>query len=1189
MDFYQDGLRRFRKEGQALVALHNQSGIVSCRDFFRRNNTAYLVMEFEAGMPLSQVLQERESEGRPFCEEDLMEVAVPLLEGLGHVHEAGIVHRDIKPSNLLVREADGEPVLLDFGAAKHDAATQTKSMAPRTPGYAAWEQIVPDGELGPWTDIYAIGVLLWRIVAGGAQSSERRYPVPVERRMDAVVRGDPEPMPSATELGRGRFNPEILAAIDYCLKLRHDDRIQDCTELLGLLRLDGEAQYGVAMRIYRRIPGYGSRNRDSRSEESDYSEIRNSPLLAEVVEWLSLAAEKEHGAAQYELAFLHHHGIGARHDPSLARDLLHRSADSGHYGSQLSLAFIYGFAFIHSRYKHTMDYLYRNEFRENSEVGLAFATYLFDLEMPDECYRIYPTKIDYEDSNLPHLAARYCVCGDPCMRKIYSDPYRYPFEFIDKRGNLIDAIPKVLADYIKSRVGNDSHWGTEVFRPPPALEEAQYEIGCIFELGELVPKDLQKAVKWYRLVAEPERKQREAGSRWTTKQLEACRSADARLRALAKANIDEAREYCWNMYSLGRIVPKNVEDAFNWIQFGATQGNPDAQYHLGWMYWNGKGVSCNDGESVKWFRAAARSGNPHAQNSLGVGYFWGRGVVQSYAKAQAWFLLAAANYGINRPDYTWCRDENIPDRDKNIPDRILYGSFAIDTLLNCLMRDDAMRHAIEWEDQASHDCYLSAYNHLAKDKEEHEAHGRDFGRHADAENREYFSFDTTTDFFHEDGAITFKYSRSIDLSQCKIPEVWMFAFRMHPWDSGCLRAVYNFAVSRFIQFYSAKHIESSTIQPEHWFLSLMSWLSAYSYPLARYIRSICIANENPCEAFAEMCLAADQNHRGSQAILSLMYTMSEGFDSTLGLLEIEQSNLSMRRYWIDAIRKFSPSGYGRESLNAHLTRSINSYCNSRIRSTSVDQYLGVEQSQFDFDPWGIWGFDVSVCRLFPSKWYEMAPLFHSGDVSDSFLGTMRSYAGHKAREYSSDYYEKGGECEPNICRNVPHVRILREIRSAAFRGDPDAQFAFGALYASGDGVTVDYALAVEFLREAAKSGNAHACNILGMLYEHGHGVAGDDQKSKFWYSRSQVEGVAQLGSAVYEGQDSIYLASVEGAIVGSSPNASDRFYYLFYQGQAQTPCSWTEEEWRWWFASTLGCRLSQRWATADFWRPSWGD
>ena len=237
LELYQDGLRRFRNEGQALVALHSHSSIVSCRDFFRRNNTAYLVMEFEAGKPLSRVLRERESEGRPFSEKDLMDVAVPLLEGLERVHRAEIVHRDIKPANVLLREATGEPVLIDFGAAKQDVAGQTKSMAPRTPGYAAWEQIVPDGELGPWTDIYAVGMLLWRIVAGGSPGNVGKSPVPVELRINAFVRRTSDPVRPAAELGVGRFDPKVLAAIDRCLKLQYEERVQDCSELLGLLGL----------------------------------------------------------------------------------------------------------------------------------------------------------------------------------------------------------------------------------------------------------------------------------------------------------------------------------------------------------------------------------------------------------------------------------------------------------------------------------------------------------------------------------------------------------------------------------------------------------------------------------------------------------------------------------------------------------------------------------------------------------------------------------------------------------------------------------------------------------------------------------------------------------------------------------------------------------------------------------------
>ena len=232
---YEDGLLRFRDEARALIEFQSHPSIVSCREFFRANGTAYLVMEYEDGMPLSELLHRREASGRPFDEADLLAVMVPLLEGLQRVHEVGMLHRDIKPSNILVRRSDERPVLIDFGAAKQMAAERSKSLAPFTEGYAALEQ-VGEGKLGLWTDLYAVGAVMWRIVAGGNLPWEPPNPVKVEKRANAVVRATADPMPSARKLGAGRFSPGVLKAIDRCLKLNEKERLRDCGELLGLLR-----------------------------------------------------------------------------------------------------------------------------------------------------------------------------------------------------------------------------------------------------------------------------------------------------------------------------------------------------------------------------------------------------------------------------------------------------------------------------------------------------------------------------------------------------------------------------------------------------------------------------------------------------------------------------------------------------------------------------------------------------------------------------------------------------------------------------------------------------------------------------------------------------------------------------------------------------------------------------------------
>ena len=233
---FDEGLRRFRAEAQALIDFDSHPSILSCRDFFRAHGTAYLVMDYEDGQSLAELLAKREGEGRPFTESDLLAVMTPLLEGLARVHAAGVLHRDIKPSNILIRGRDERPVLIDFGAAKQATARFSKSQAPYTEGYAALEQVADTGKLGPWTDIYGAGAVMWRMVAGGNRPWEPPHPVRVELRSHAALGETEDPMPSAGTLGNGRFPPRMLESIDQCLRLRETERIQDSQELLEVLR-----------------------------------------------------------------------------------------------------------------------------------------------------------------------------------------------------------------------------------------------------------------------------------------------------------------------------------------------------------------------------------------------------------------------------------------------------------------------------------------------------------------------------------------------------------------------------------------------------------------------------------------------------------------------------------------------------------------------------------------------------------------------------------------------------------------------------------------------------------------------------------------------------------------------------------------------------------------------------------------
>jgi serine/threonine protein kinase len=164
-EVYELGRKKFLEEAKILWNLsrpERHPNIVSVRSLFETHGTAYMVMDFENGVSLSQMLKE----GKRFEEKSLLALILPIAQGLERAHRAGVLHRDIKPANILVNEA-GKPVLIDFGSARFDSsqATNTK-LTFYTPPYAAIEQYVKSYPQGPWTDIYALGVVLYQCVSG---------------------------------------------------------------------------------------------------------------------------------------------------------------------------------------------------------------------------------------------------------------------------------------------------------------------------------------------------------------------------------------------------------------------------------------------------------------------------------------------------------------------------------------------------------------------------------------------------------------------------------------------------------------------------------------------------------------------------------------------------------------------------------------------------------------------------------------------------------------------------------------------------------------------------------------------------------------------------------------------------------------------------------------------------------------
>ena len=231
---YHWGLNRFLDEARTL-ARFDHPHLNKVHRFFESNGTAYMVLEYVEG----ETLADRLSRERQLPEESLQRLLDEVLYGLSVMHDAGYVHRDIKPGNLMLREKDGSAVVLDFGAARQAVGQRSKAITSiLTPGYAPIEQYDSKADdVGPWSDIYALGMVAYRCISGVSDSE-----LP-----DAVTRGRTQrkggvDLTSATEAGKGQYNAGLLEAIDWAIEVDEEDRPQTVGEWQRVLAGQGRRQ-----------------------------------------------------------------------------------------------------------------------------------------------------------------------------------------------------------------------------------------------------------------------------------------------------------------------------------------------------------------------------------------------------------------------------------------------------------------------------------------------------------------------------------------------------------------------------------------------------------------------------------------------------------------------------------------------------------------------------------------------------------------------------------------------------------------------------------------------------------------------------------------------------------------------------------------------------------------------------------
>ena len=218
-ELYYHGKDVFVKEANILLEFQRESHIVNVRDFFEQNGTGYIVMEYLEGMDVKSILKQS---GNKKDYEWCRRVILTVLHTLKDIHKRGVLHRDIAPDNVFVTN-EGVIKLIDFGAAKHASElANIRTEIVLKQGYAPIEQYSKTAPQGPYTDLYAVAALFYRMLTG-------MKPIPANNRVNEDSLIPPSSMgielPEQAEL-----------AMMCCLNVKPQYRLQtagDFMEALG--------------------------------------------------------------------------------------------------------------------------------------------------------------------------------------------------------------------------------------------------------------------------------------------------------------------------------------------------------------------------------------------------------------------------------------------------------------------------------------------------------------------------------------------------------------------------------------------------------------------------------------------------------------------------------------------------------------------------------------------------------------------------------------------------------------------------------------------------------------------------------------------------------------------------------------------------------------------------------------------
>ena len=231
LSLYRLGLKSFFEEGRSLAQISHGS-VVSVLNFFRENETVYMVMNYLEGGTLQDFIITARDLKKPkvFRESTIRSLFDEILRGLRIVHQHKMLHLDIKPANIFITD-DNRAVMIDFGAAREVLNKEGNFIRPMyTPGFAAPEMYRRDSSMGPWTDIYAIGACIYACMQG--------YPP-----NDAPQRIEKDRLLLSLSRLRGVYSDSLIEIVEWCMSVDALLRPQSVFALQKELSRESERRY----------------------------------------------------------------------------------------------------------------------------------------------------------------------------------------------------------------------------------------------------------------------------------------------------------------------------------------------------------------------------------------------------------------------------------------------------------------------------------------------------------------------------------------------------------------------------------------------------------------------------------------------------------------------------------------------------------------------------------------------------------------------------------------------------------------------------------------------------------------------------------------------------------------------------------------------------------------------------------